>query len=40
MMIRLTTILRNSRETLVADTAGVLGLAVLTLGLLHLPGLI
>ncbi|GAA5081439.1 hypothetical protein GCM10023209_36140 [Roseibacterium beibuensis] len=39
-MTRIATILRQSRETLLADTAGVLALAVFMMGLLHLPGLI
>ena len=39
-MTRIATILRQSRETLLADTAGVVLLAVFIMGMLHLPGLV
>ncbi|AHM04954.1 hypothetical protein roselon_02644 [Roseibacterium elongatum DSM 19469] len=39
-MTRIATILRQSRQTLLADTAGVLALAIFMMVLLHLPGLI
>lgn len=40
-MIRQTSqILARSRDTLMYDLAGVVALAALTVGLLHLPGLV
>ena len=39
-MTRIADILTRSRDTLIADAAGVLILAGFTMALLHLPGLI
>jgi len=39
-MARIADILTRSRDTLLYDTLGVVALAVFTLGLLHLPGVI
>jgi hypothetical protein len=38
-MTRIVEILTHSRDTILSDAAGVLGLAVFTYGLLYLPGL-
>ncbi len=40
MTRQITTILSKSRDTLLADLAGVFALAAMTVGFLHLPGLI
>lgn len=40
MMTRLATTLRAARPTLLADAAGVIAIGLMTLTLLHLPGLI
>ena len=40
MMIRLATTLRAARPTLLGDVAGVIALGLMTLTLLHLPGLV
>lgn len=40
MFAQIKTIVTRSRDTLLYDFAGVLSLAGLTIGLLHLPGLI
>jgi hypothetical protein len=40
MTRQITTILSRSRDTLLYDLAGVFALAALTVGVLHLPGLI
>jgi hypothetical protein len=37
---RIAQILHATRNTLVADTAGVLAIGLMTMGILHLPGLI
>jgi hypothetical protein len=39
MFAHIADIVLASRATLVADALGVLAIAVMTLGLLHLPGL-
>jgi hypothetical protein len=39
MFHRIADIVHASRTTLVADALGVAAIAVMTLGLLHLPGL-
>jgi hypothetical protein len=39
-MTRIAEIILASRATLVADMAGVAAIAAMTLGLLHLPGLV
>ena len=40
MMTQIRDILRKSRDSLLYDSAGVLVLAAMTVGLLHLPGLV
>ncbi len=40
MITQASHILARSRDTLMYDVGGVLALVVLTVGLLHLPGLI
>lgn len=39
-MTRIADIITRSRDTLFYDALGVIALAIVTLGLLHLPGLI
>lgn len=40
MIAQIRSTLSRSRDTLLFDLAGVLTLAVLTVGMLHLPGLV
>jgi hypothetical protein len=40
MFTRIADIVLASRETLVSDAIGVAAIAAMTLGLLHLPGLV
>lgn len=40
MISQIRQILKASRDTLLYDFAGVLALGVMTIGMLHLPGLI
>ncbi|WP_461425614.1 hypothetical protein [Gymnodinialimonas sp.] len=40
MIAQAAQILARSRDTLMYDLAGVVALAVMTVGMLHLPGLI
>lgn len=40
MLSQIKQILSTSRDTLLYDFAGVLALGVMTIGMLHLPGLI
>lgn len=40
MIAQATQILARSRDTLMYDLAGVVALVVMTVGMLHLPGLI
>ncbi len=40
MISQILQILKTSRDTLLYDFAGVLALGVMTIGMLHLPGLI
>lgn len=40
MIVQATQILARSRDTLMYDLAGVVALAVMTVGMLYLPGLV
>ncbi len=40
MIRQITQILARSRDTLMYDLAGVVALAAMTLGMLHLPGVV
>ena len=40
MLAQIRQVLTTSRDSLVQDFAGVIAIAVMTLGVLHLPGLL